>query len=423
MLTLSSVKTLRSLRHRNFRLLMTGALVSSSGDFMQNVAQSWLVWHLSQSPVAIGVIAVFDTLPRLLVGAVGGAIADRFDRRRVLVITQSLAMLQAFAYWLLVEFEGIELWHIALLAFFLGVVNTINQTARQSLVNSLVPKEELLNVIGLQSSVFNFSKIMGPSAGGLIIAYVGIAGCFLINALSFVYLIFNLYQMELPPREARRHEHGIFADIRERFYYLRANRRMLYIVGISYVMALFGAPYNRFVPMFATNVLHVGATGFGMLMSAPGIGAMMASLTLASVDKLRVGTRSICFCVLGFALSLTLFAFSHSFILSIGFLAMVGFCQVGERALTNAVIQTGAPPELLGRVLSLFFMDRGLWSLGGLIIGSSASAIGINWSFAICGAVCTAAATALLLVSSRQRSEALRHEAAPTVELVAVEKK
>ena len=124
---------------------MEGALVSSSGDFMQNVAQSWLVWHLSQSPVAIGVIAVFDTLPRILLGAVGGAIADRFDRRRVLMITQALAMLQAVIYWLVVQFEVVALWQIAGLAFFLGVVNTINQTARQSLVNSLVPKEELLN--------------------------------------------------------------------------------------------------------------------------------------------------------------------------------------------------------------------------------------------------------------------------------------
>ncbi|MEA2657866.1 MAG: hypothetical protein QOF64_451, partial [Candidatus Binatota bacterium] len=173
---------------------------------MQNVAQSWLVWHVSRSPVAIGVIAFFDTLPRLLVGAVGGAIADRFDRRRVLMITQALAMIQAIIYWLLVQFDVIQLWHIAALAFFLGVVNTINQTARQSLVNSLVPRDELLNAIGLQSSVFNFSKILGPSVGGVIIAYVGIAGCFLVNAISFIYLLFNLYQMDLPTWEKRNDE-------------------------------------------------------------------------------------------------------------------------------------------------------------------------------------------------------------------------
>jgi sugar phosphate permease len=146
-----------------------------------------------------------------------------------------------------------------------------------------------------------------------------------------------------------------------------------------------------------------------MLMSAPGIGAMVASLSLATVNKLRVGTRSICVCVLGFALSLALFAFSYSFILSILFLAMIGFCQVGERALTNTVIQTGTPQELLGRVLSLFFMDRGLWSLGGLLMGASASAIGIDWTFAVCGVVCAIAATALLIFSRRQRTAVLQH--------------
>ncbi len=373
---------------------------------MQNVAQSWLVWHLSRSPLAIGIVAVFDTIPRLLIGAVGGAIADRFDRRRVLMITQGLAMAQAFLYWFLVQFEAIELWHIAALAFFLGIVNTINQTARQSLVNSLVPKEELLNAIGLQSSVFNFSKIMGPSAGGLIIAYLGIAGCFLVNAISFVFLLFNLYLMELPPWEARLDAKSMFADIKEGFNYLRADRRILYIVGISYVMALFGAPYNRFVPIFATNVLHVGASGFGLLMSAPGIGATVASLSLASVNKLRVGTRSICLCVVGFALFLTLFAFSHWFVLSIFALAMVGFCQVGERALTNTAIQMGTPQNLLGRVLSLYFMDRGLWSLGSIIIGGLASAIGIDWTFSVCGVVCAVAAMSLLLVSRRLRPSA-----------------
>jgi MFS family permease len=402
------LRTLRSLRHRNFRLLLEGALISSSGDFMQNVAQSWLVWHISQSPVAIGVVAFFDALPRLLVGAIGGAIADRFDRRRVLMITQSAAMIQAFIYWLAVEFEVIELWHIVVLSFFLGIVNTVNQTSRQSLVNSLVPREELLNAIGLQSSVFNFSKILGPSAGGMIIAFIGVSGCFLVNAISFVFLLFNLYLMDLPPWEKRSRAQNLWEDIKEGFRFLRSNRRILYIVGISYVMAMFGAPYNRFVPIFATNVLHVGPSGFGLLMSAPGIGATVAALVLASVSKLRVGTRAICSCVIGFALSLTLFAFSHSFIFSLIFLASVGFCQIGERALTNTAIQMATPQALLGRVLSLFFMDRGLWSLGGLMMGASASAIGIDWTFALCSVVCTIAATTLLIVSRRYRAEAAR---------------
>ena len=225
---------------------------------MQNVAQSWLVWDLTRSPVAIGIVAFFDSMPRLLVGALGGAIADRFDRRRVLLITQTLAMIQAILYWLAVWFDVIAFWHIVVLAFFLGIVNTINQTARQSLVNSLVPREELLNAIGLQSSVFNFSKILGPSAGGVIIGFIGIADCFLINALSFLALIFNLHLLELPAWEARTDRKSIWADIKEGFMYVRSNRRIFHIISISYVMAMFGAPFNRFVPIFATNILHVG---------------------------------------------------------------------------------------------------------------------------------------------------------------------
>jgi MFS family permease len=405
------LRTLRSLRHRNFRLLLEGALISSSGDFMQNVAQSWLVWHVSHSPVAIGVIAFFDTLPRLLVGAIGGAIADRFDRRRVLMITQTAAMIQAIIYWLAVEFEVIQLWHIAVLAFFLGVVNTINQTSRQSLVSSLVPKEELLNAIGLQSSVFNFSKILGPSVGGLIIAYISIAGCFLVNAISFVFLLFNLYLMELPPLEERGYAQSLWGDVKEGFLYLLGNRRLLYIVGLSYVIATFCAPYNRFVPIFATNVLHVGASGFGLLMSAPGVGATLAALVLASVNKLRVGVRSICASAVGFALSLALFAFSHNFILSFLFLALVGFCQISGRALSNTAIQTATPDHLLGRVLSLFFMDRGLWSLGSMIIGASGAVVGMDWTFAICGAVCAITAITLMIVSRRYRAEVARQRA------------
>jgi MFS family permease len=317
-------------------------------------------------------------------------------------------MIQAIIYWLAVEFEVIQLWHIALLAFFLGVVNTINQTSRQSLVSSLVPKDELLNAIGLQSSVFNFSKILGPTAGGLIIAYVGIAGCFLVNAISFVFLLFNLYMMELPPWEKRDDQQTIWADVKEGFTYLLGNRRLLYIVGLSYVIATFCAPYNRFVPIFATNVLHVGASGFGLLMAAPGVGATVAALVLASVNKVRVGISSICYCAIGFALSIGLFAFSHYFALSFFFLALVGFCQIAGRALSNTAIQFSTPTNLLGRVLSLFFMDRGLWSLGSVIIGTAGAAIGMDWTFALCGTVCVLAAVTLLGVSRKYRAETAR---------------
>jgi hypothetical protein len=177
---------------------------------------------------------------------------------------------------------------------------------------------------------------------------------------------------------------------------------------------VFGAPYNRFVPIFATNILHVGATGFGILMSAPGAGATLAALSLASVKKMRVGLRLICFSVLGFALFLTLFAFSPSFIMSFLFLAMVGFFQIAVRALANTAIQIESPPNLLGRVLSLFFMDRGLWSVGSIVIGSAASSIGISWAFAACAGVCGVAAAGLLLANASRRARLVAGQIPPS---------
>lgn len=393
--------TLRSLRHRNFRLLLIGALLSATGDFMQNIAQSWLVWQLTRSPFLLGVVGFFDTVPRLVFGAFGGAIADRVDRRRLLMLTQTLGMAQAFIYWLAVYFDFIAFWHIVVLAAFLGAVNTVNQLARQSLVNTLVPREELFNAIALQSSVFNFSKILGPSMGGILIALVGIANCFLLNAVSFVALILTLVLMELPPWEAPARPQGILSEIREGYRYLRSNRKLFSIVWLSYVVALVGAPYTRFVPVFATNILHVGPTGFGLLMAAPGAGATLSALGLASAGNRRPGILWIGSCVVGFGLFLGLFAFSHSFAFSLVMLALVGFCFIAFRASANTAIQSDTPPALLGRVLSLFFMDRGLWSVGGLLIGISASAIGIDWTLGISAAICAAAAGALLFVTGR----------------------
>jgi predicted MFS family arabinose efflux permease len=354
--------------------------------------------------MAVDPLAVSSRRGRLLFGAFGGAIADRVDRRRLLMLTQTLGMVQAFIYWLAVYFEVIAFWHIAVLAFFLGAVNTLNQLARQSLVNSLVPREDLFNAIALQSSVFNLSKILGPSMGGILIALVGIANCFFINAVSFLALIFTLVLMELPPWEAPAKIKGILSEIQDGYRYLRSNRRLFSIVWLSYVVALVGAPYGRFVPMYATNILHVGPTGFGLLMAAPGAGAMLSALCLASMGRLGPGLLWICSYVLGFALFLGLFAFSHSFAFSLIMLALVGFCFIAFRASANTAIQSDTPPALLGRVLSLFFMDRGLWSLGGLLIGVSASTIGIDYTFGISAAICAGAAGCLLFVTGRQRA-------------------
>jgi MFS family permease len=392
-----SFQTLSSLRHRNFRLLLIGALLSNAGDFMQNVAQSWLVWHLTRSALLLGIVGFFDSIPRLFLGAIGGAIADRVDRRKLLIVTQTLGMLQAAIYWVVVFFGFVRYWHVLTLACFLGVVNTVNQTARQSLVNELVPKENLSNAIALHASVFNLSRILGPSIGGLVIALIGVEGCFLVNALSFLALIFTLQLMTLPPWTLAARKSALWTEIKEGYDYLKSHSQLYCTVALSYVVAMIGAPYATFVPVFATNVLHVGPTGFGLLAAAPGIGATTAGLWLASLGDYRPSLVWVCAFVLGYGLFLGLFAWSHYFVFSLGLLVSVGFCFIAFRSCVNIALQSATPPHLLGRVLSFFFMDRGLWSIGGLILGSSASAVGINWTVGTAAAICALAAAVVLL--------------------------
>ncbi len=374
-----------------------GAVLSNTGDFMQDIAQSWLVWQLTHSAFLLGLVGFFDTIPRLLFGAIGGVIADRVDRRRLLIITQTLAMAQAFVYWFAVYFKFIVFWHIILLTLFLGVMNSINQTARQSLVNNIVPKEDLLNAISLHASVFNMSRILGPSVGGVLIAVIGIAGCFFINGLSFLAIIWSLFVMDLPPWERKGGNESIWSEIKEGYEYVKSHHWVFSIICLSYVVAVMGSPYPRFLPVFASNILHVGPFGFGLMMAAPGVGATVSTLCLASLGIARPGILLICACVLGFSIFLALFAFSHSFAFSLVLLTLIGFCFVAFRASANTAIQTDAPHDLLGRVLSLFFMDRGLWSLGALLMGGVASMIGVAWAFAGGAVVCAAAATWMLL--------------------------
>jgi MFS transporter, DHA1 family, staphyloferrin A biosynthesis exporter len=404
---LNRFQTLSSLRHRNFRLLVFGALLSNAGDFMQNIAQSWLVWHLTKSAFLLGVVGFFDSVPRLFLGAIGGALTDRVDRRRLVMTTQVLGMLQASIYWVLVFFGFVRYWHVLALACCLGVINTVNQTARQSLVNDLVPKEDLPNAIALHASAFNLSRILGPSIGGLVIALIDVEGCFLVNALSFLALIFTLQQMDLPSKSSAANTTALWTEVKEGYHYLRSHSQLYSIVALSYVVAMIGAPYATFVPVFATNVLQVGPTGFGLLASAPGIGATIAALWLASLGNRRPSLPWVCAFVLGYGLFLGLFAWSHYFILSLGLLVSVGFCFIAFRASVNTAIQSATPPHLLGRVLSFFFMDRGLWSIGGLVLGGSAHVIGISWTVGVAATICALAAATVLFSFRRRMATAV----------------
>lgn len=398
-------RTLSSLRFRNFRLLFIGTVFSHTGDFMQAMAQAWLVWTMTSSPFLLGLIGFCQAAPRLILGAIGGAIVDRLDRRRLLVITQNLAMVQAFVFWALVYFDLIRFWHILLLVLFIGTVNTLNQTARQSLINSLVPRGELMNAIALNSSIVNLSKVIGPSLGGVLIALIGVAGCLLVNAVSFLAIILSLLMMDLPPWQREEGEKNFWQEVMEGYDYVRTNSRVFSVLFLAYIVALVGSPYSRFLPVFATDIFHAGPSGFGFLLAAPGLGAVISGLCLASIGNVRRRGNFLFFSVFAFSLFLILFSFSRSMLLSLLCLVMVGASHIAFRAVANTTIQMETPPHLLGRILSLFFMDKGLWSFGTLFIGSVASLIGTPSAIALSGFICALSAAALLYHRTLQRQE------------------
>ncbi len=398
-------RTLSSLRHRDFRLLFFGTSLSHVGDFIQAMAQSWLVWTMTGSPFLLGVVGFCQALPRLLLGVVGGAIVDRVERRRLLLSTQILAMLQAFIFWALVYFEEIQFWHVTILVLFLGTVNTINQTARHSLINNLVPREDLMNAIALNSSMANLAKIAGPSLGGVLISVIGVAGCLFVNAVSFLAIIITLIVMVFPAgRSISEEEAPFWEEVREGYRFLRADRRLLAIIVLTYSVALVGTPYSRFLPVFATDVLHAGPSTFGLLLAAPGAGAVIAGLSIASLGRLRRRLHFVAMSVYAFSLFLVLFSFCRSLPLSMLFLVLVGASNIAFRSVANSVVQMETPPHLLGRMLSLFFMDKGMWSFGTLFIGSVAQVVGTPNAIAISGVGCALAAT-VLLYQQRQARE------------------
>ena len=390
-------RTLSSLRYRNYRLLFFGTSLSHVGDFMQAMAQSWLVWTMTNSPFLLGLVGFAQAVPRLLLSALGGAVVDRVDRRKLMLWTQGLAMAQAFCFWALVYFDKIQFWHVLLLVLFIGTVNTLNQTARHSLINSLVPRDDLMNAIALNSSMANIAKVVGPSLGGVLIGIIGVAGCLFVNAISFLAIIVTLIMMEIPVAVVKaRRKVTFWGDVMEGYNFLRGERRLYGIIILTYAIALVGSPYSRFLPVFATDVLHAGPSTFGILLAAPGIGAVIAGLAIASLARLRRRLHFVVMSVFAFSFSLILFSLSNSLLFSFVCLLFVGASHISIRAVANGVIQMETPAHLLGRVLSLFFMDKGLWSFGTLFIGSIAHWFGTPRAITISGIFCALAASVLL---------------------------
>ena len=384
---------LRALKHRNFQLFFSGQLLSLTGTWMQNVAQSWLVYRMTGSALLLGTVGFVGQIPVFLLSPIGGALADRHSRHRVVVTTQTTAMVLAFILAALTLAGRVRVWQVILLAGLLGCVNAFDIPARQSFFVEMVGKEDLLNAIALNSTMFNAARVMGPAVAGILVAAVGEGWCFLINGVSYVAVIAGLLLMRLEPRPIRNAHESVVRELLEGVRFVRGTARVRVLLLMLGLASLVGTPYAVLMPIFADQILHGGARGLGMLMGATGLGAILGALTLAIRTDVEGLSRVVGWACAGFGASLVLFAFSHSFALSLILLVPVGYSLMLQMASTNTLIQTMVPDHLRGRVMALYsMMFMGMAPFGAFGAGAVAHRLGAPWTVALGGMACLAGA-------------------------------
>jgi MFS family permease len=384
-------QAMRSLRHGNFQLFFGGQLISLVGTWMQSVAQSWLVYRLTGSSLLLGAVGFASQIPVFLVAPIGGTIADRHNRHRLIIATQSASMvLASILAW--VTLSGrVQVWHIFVLAALLGVVNAFDIPGRQAFLVDMVGREDLMNAIALNSSMFNGARIIGPAVAGILVAAVGEGWCFFVNAVSYVAVIAGLMMMDVRRYERPARTASTLENIVEGFQYVRQTgpiRALLLLLGL---VSLVGMPYAVLMPIFADRILHVGATGLGLLMGATGVGALLGALTLAAKQSLKGLGKWVAVCAVGFGVSLILFSFSRSMWLSMVLLLPVGFTMMVEMASSNTLIQSMVPDHLRGRVMAVYsMMFMGMAPFGSFFAGALADRLGAPITVAIGGLACIA---------------------------------
>lgn len=362
-----------ALRHRNFRVFYTGQLLSLTGTWMQTTAQGWLVLELTNSALLLGVVTAVTSIPTLLFTLWAGDLADRNDKRRIILIAQAVSLAAALVLAVLTDAERITYGALLALVFVLGTASAFEIPTRQSFFAELVGPADLPNAIALNSAAFNATRIVGPGLAGAMIGTVGIAACFYANAFSYLAVIVGLMMMRLPPFTVAARTASTLESIREGFAYIRSDRLVRTLVWLIAGFSVTALPYVMLMPVFARDVLRVGAPGLGAMLSATGAGALAAGLALASGRARVPRGRLIVGATVAFCAALLALALSRSFALSLVLLGLAGFAMILNNATVNALLQARVPDRLRGRVMSVYvFMFVGMTPLGALQAGAVA---------------------------------------------------
>jgi MFS family permease len=397
----------RSLRHRNFRLFWSGQLVSLIGTWMQTVAQAWVVLELTHSSLKLGIVSALQFLPMLFLSFFTGPFIDYFDKRRIIIGTQVLLMLLAFVLAALTWAGVVRYWHVLILATLLGVVNTVDMPARQAFIITMVGKEDLMNAIALNSSIFNAARAFGPAVAGILISGLGTAVCFLVNGFSFLAVIAGLLMMRMPPAPRREApSYHIIRDITEALRYIRSTPVVLRTIVLVATVSIFGTNFNVLVPVYARMELHRDAAAFGFLLSSFGIGALFGAASLAFLSRWEPRPAFLFGGGLALSLFLMLIGLQRSYGLTAVLLAFSGWSMVTFFGMANTIVQLNTEDRLRGRVMSVYTLSfGGLTPFGSLFAGTLAHWIHAPLTFALGGALCGAV---FLTVFLRERNHLAR---------------
>jgi len=394
-----------ALAHRNFRLVWLAALGSTIGTWMQNFAQSWLVFDLTRSNFYKGVDDFLGQLPILLFMLIGGVIADRHDRRKLLTGSQYVQALSAFTLAGLLYFHHVTIWRIFALSFVTGCGQAFGGPAYQSMIPSLVPRQDLQNAIALNSTQFNLSRVLGPLAGSLVLVGIGAAACFAVNGFSFFIVVIALAMLRLPPHAPSSDRKALGTELRSGLAYVGRNRVLLTLTALVFVSTFLVMPVLTLLPAFATNVLTSSGTAAGRLsalMASQGLGAIVGALFVGSQGRFNGTVLLSVQAALG--LLIAAFAISHVYPVSLGLLFITGMAFMALFSISFSLVQLTVPDALRGRVVSIYMVAlRGGWPIGGLVAGKLADTFSAPHVLATNGVILSIVAAGLLL-SGRGRS-------------------
>ena len=373
---------------RDFRIYWIGMFVSLCGAWIQTMAQSWLVFELSNSSFLLGLVWFFSYLPIFLLSLFSGVLVDRINKKYLLLFTQVAFMGLAFLLAVFTQFEIVTVKFILIVAMLNGVILSLDAPARQSIVVELVGKQKILNAIALNSIAFHSARMLGPALAGIFIAAISIAGCFYINAISFLAFIIALLLIK-PKHITRNNNNHFLVDLKSGIKFIMQNRIYLILISIVGIISLFGFSYVVLMPVFAKVILNLDVKGFGLLMSASGVGSLLAGLKLASLKESNKQPRFLVFSLYVFSFGLVIFALSKSFIFSILILVLIGFSSMSALVIINSMIQTMVPNEFRGRVMSIYILTfAGTIPFGSIVAGSLSQVIGVSNTLIVSGSLC-----------------------------------